>query len=81
MKNRILTQQENPDGLHGRYIISKVTGEPLDPGAEYFVLRIDKGGSDPNHIAACRKAALVYADEIAPFIPKLASDLRDLISE
>ena len=53
------TQEENPNGLYYRYNISKVSGEPVDENAEYFVLRLDKNGSDPKHIAACRKAAMI----------------------
>jgi hypothetical protein len=51
--------------------------KPVDKDSEYFVLRLDDGGKDPNHIAACRKAVLVYADEIEPYIPQLAADLRE----
>lgn len=65
----------NPKGLHKRYRVEKLDG-PTDPDAEYFVLRLDDGGSDPKHIAACRKALLVYADEIETHLPELASDLR-----
>jgi len=54
---------------------------PVDKNAEYFVLRLDKGGKDKNHTNACRKAVLKYADEIEPFIPQLAKDLRDNYSE
>lgn len=70
------TKNENPSGLHARYTISKTDGSPVDPAAEYFVLRLDDGGSDPMHIAACRKAALCYADAIEPHLPQLARDLR-----
>ena len=72
----IKTRDENPDGLHTRYVVNKLDGTPTDENAEYFVLRLDNGGSDSNHINACRKAVLTYADEIAPFIPQLAEDLR-----
>lgn len=70
----IPTKEQNPDGLHQKYIISKVSGEPLDPGAEYFILRLDSGG-DPDHVEACRAAIRAYAKNIQPVIPKLASDL------
>ena len=69
------TQEENPTGLHGRYFIEKVSGESVDENAEYFILRLDKYGSDPKHIAACRKAVLTYADEIKDHLPKLSEDL------
>ncbi|WP_342632693.1 hypothetical protein [Marinobacter alkaliphilus] len=73
------TEQQNPQGLHQRYRVEKLNG-PTDPGAEYFVLRVDGGGSDPKHIAACRKALQVYANEIEPHLPELAKDLRDRYS-
>lgn len=49
--------------------------KPIEPGSEYFVLRLDTNGDDPVHIAACRKAILVYADEINDHIPQLSKDL------
>lgn len=70
------TQAENPNGLHLRYIVTKASGEPVDPRAEYFVLRTDRHASDQRHAAACRKALLTYADEIEPFLPQLAAELR-----
>ena len=73
--NEIKTRQENPKGLHLRYIITKSNGKPVDPNAEYFVLRVDENGSDPKHIAACRVAVLKYAEEIKDHLPKLSQDL------
>lgn len=70
------TQQQNPKGLRKRYRVEKVDGT-TDPNAEYFVLRLDNGGSDPKHITACRKALMVYADEIEAHLPDLAQDLRN----
>ncbi len=48
---------ENAEGLYHKYKIEKANGEPIDPTAQYFVLRID---TDP----AARAAMLTYADEI-----------------
>lgn len=42
------------EGLHQKYMIHKADGSPVDPEADYFVLRLDK---DPH----ARKAALQYA--------------------
>lgn len=42
------------EGLYGKYIISKADGSPVDQGADYFVLRLDK---DP----IARRAALEYS--------------------
>jgi hypothetical protein len=69
------TKEENPKGLHLRYIVSKVNGDPVDENAEYFVLRLDKNGSDPNHIAACRRAIIEYAIAIREHLPQLSDDL------
>ena len=71
MKSKI----DNPNGLHLKYYIEKLDGEPLDPGFEGFLLRLDENG-EANHVAASRKALLVYADEIESYIPQLAEDIR-----
>lgn len=47
----------------------------VDEGSEYFVMRLDDGGSDPIHIKACRNAVLHYANEIKDHLPKLSQDL------
>lgn len=72
----IPSEQENPKGLHQRYIISKTSGEPVDESAEYFVLRLDGGGDDQIHIAACRQAVLTYAEAIKDHLPELSVDLK-----
>lgn len=73
---------KNPDYLNK--ITSTFMGEdatpefilkPCDENAEYFVLRLDKNGSDPKHIEACRKAVIAYAVNIEPHLPELAKDL------
>lgn len=73
----IPTKEQNPKGLHLRYVVAKVNGEPIDETAEYFVLRLDSGGSDQIHINACRKAVLTYAKEIKEHLPELSKDLID----
>lgn len=75
MRTPIPDPQLNPNGLHRKYIISKSDGSEIEPSAEYFVLRMDEGGDVP-HVRACRKAILVYADEIQSHLPKLAEDIR-----
>jgi hypothetical protein len=69
---------QHPDGLYGKYIIQKANGKPLHIKSEYFVLRLDTHSKDLNHIAACRKAVNVYAQEIKPYLPELAKDLTRL---
>lgn len=61
--------------IKGKYKISKHDGSPIDEGAEYFVLRLDDGGSDPVHIRACRRAITYYAAEIYKHLPFLANDI------
>lgn len=75
----IPSKEQNPKGFHQKYNISKVSGEPLDEGAEYFVLRIDSGGGDPKHIEACRKAVITYALAIKSHLPDLSQDLMDKV--
>ena len=44
-------------GLYRKYIIQKADGQPTDPGAQYFVLRIDTD----RH---ARAAIQAYADSV-----------------
>lgn len=50
---------------------------PVDPKAEYFVMRLDTGGKDMEHIKACRIGIYAYADAIQHHLPELAKDLRE----
>lgn len=69
----------NPEGEYSKRrfegTILKVV--PTDEGSEYFVLRLDEGGKDINHIKACRIGVHAYADAIEATIPELAKDLRE----
>lgn len=78
----IPTAQQNPEGLHQRYIVSKADGTPIDPEAIYFVLRIDGEGDDPIHIAACVNAVNEYCNTLAAnkHLPKLVDDLRAIVN-
>jgi len=49
----------------------------VDAGSEYFVMRLDDGGKDPEHIKACRIGVNAYADAIEHHLPELAKDLRE----
>ena len=62
------------DGLYNKYVVSKSNGNKVDENAEYFVLRLDENG-EKNHVDACKKAILVYAENIKEFLPKLSEDL------
>lgn len=86
----IPTKDENPNGLHSRYSIRKIIGwkkegfygrrpitKAVDEDSEYFVMRLDEGGSDINHIKACRIGVHAYANAIENFLPELAKNLRE----
>ncbi len=51
-----------------KYRVTKANGDPVDPDAVYFVLRLDE---DPN----ARAAALTYADKVAFDNPEFAYDI------
>ena len=68
-------REENPEGLHARYQVLKADMSPAN--GEYFVLRLDSGCKDRHHLAACRKAAMTYADEIETHQPRLAAGIRE----
>ncbi|MFW6243273.1 MAG: hypothetical protein ACOC2W_03850 [bacterium] len=70
-------QSNNEMGLYNKYHLTKTSGKPIDPNAEYFVLRLDNGCKDKRHLDACRKAALTYANEIKDHLPKLSKELID----
>ena len=66
--------EETPDGLYGKYRIQRTDGKKIDPENEYFVLKL-KGKGDKKHMEACRKAILVYAEEIYKDLPELANSI------
>ena len=83
--SRIPTKLQNPTGLHQRYHIEKIVEVEgsrtvdtiaVDPRAEYYVMRLDMGGSDLEHVKACRIGIHAYADAIQHKLPELAEDLR-----
>ena len=61
-------------GCEKKYIISKTSGKPTDPNADYFVLRLDK---DPHAI----KALVAYANSVQEDNVELAADLWKKINE
>ena len=57
-------------GLYNKYIIQKSDGTPIDPSADYFVLRLDTD--------SCARGALRnYANRIYGDNPILSKELRD----
>ena len=84
--SQLPTIEANPTGLHQRYTVTKSNGEPVDPNAVYFVLRLDSGGRDWPHIGACREAAKAYADAVfhepgseGKHLHEMARQLGDLV--
>lgn len=71
------TIEENPNGFHQRYIVTKASGEPVDPDAVYLVLRLDNGGKDKEHVRACRIAAVHYACAAPPHMKQMADELME----
>lgn len=64
-------------GLLKKYNIQKADGSPVDPRAEYFVLRLDKGQKDKAHYLACRAAIREYAILINAVNPELSKALKE----
>lgn len=61
-------------GLYGKYKIEKADGTPIDPKAQYFILRLD---TDPYARRALRKY-IRYMHEVNP---KLATDLKKWLEQ
>lgn len=60
--------------LYRKYEIRKTNGEPIDPNAQYFTLRIDTD-------QAARAALLTYAAQIENVSPEFANQLRDWVAD
>jgi hypothetical protein len=60
------------EGLYGKYCISKADGSPVDPNADYFVLRLD---TDPVARRAAREYSYVTPDR------DLARGLQDRLAK
>jgi hypothetical protein len=75
---KILRKENVMSYFNGEPSLSSITitEEPVDKDAEYFVMRLDTGGSDIKHITACRIGIHAYADAIAEHLPQLAADLK-----
>jgi hypothetical protein len=63
-----------PLGIYGKYRIEKTDGTPIDPQAQYFVLRLDTDR------AAC-EAMRTYAHEIRRRNPILSRELTAVLDE
>lgn len=88
-QEKIPLKEDNPNGLHLKYRVQKfshfrktgffqLNDTPVfkdEPGAEYFVLRLDDRQKDSKHREACRVAVLAYAAAIKDHTPQLSKDL------
>ena len=61
-------------GLYKKYIIGKTNGNPIDPEAEYFVLRFDK---DPH----ARTALIAYAESVKSDNEQFHYDILDKLNQ
>ncbi len=59
-------------GLYNKYTVTKTNGEPVDPNAHYFVLRVDKA---PH----AREAMMAYAESVREENPQLAADISRMV--
>jgi len=73
---RKVVKNENAGEQIGGIIVPEFSTKRVDEGSEYFVMRLDEGGKDREHIKACRIGVLAYADAIEHHLPELAKDLR-----
>jgi hypothetical protein len=76
-ENKLPSIEENPQGFHQRYVVTKTNGEPVDPRAIYLVLRLDPFGDDLEHVRACRAAAVEYAKKAPPHLTQMAEELLE----
>ena len=60
--------------LYNKYVVTKSDGSPVDPEAQYFVLRIDTD-------VAARHAVLQYASYIGASDPEFANQLRNWVMQ
>ena len=65
------------EGLYGKYCISKADGSPVDPNADYFVLRLDtdpvarRAAREYSYMTVDRKLALELQERITKYNPKM----------
>lgn len=83
--DRIPSEDDNPKGLHSRYVVSRTDGR-TEPNAVYFVLRLDGTGVDPIHVEACRAAAAMYSTVVgilpgSDHLHQMAKELDELVDK
>lgn len=73
-----MQEEKKEQGLIQKYQVLKADGRTQSKEADYFVLRLDE---DDEHGAACRLAAVTYAQAIQNVMPQLAKELRERVME
>ena len=64
-------------GLYKKYTVTKPSGKPIDPSAQFIVLRIDDG----QYVDACRIGAAAFANAVRDRNPILADDIQRKLKE
>jgi hypothetical protein len=62
-------------GLYNKYIVLKANGKPVDPKAQYVVLRVDGG----QYVHACRAGVAAFGEAVREKNPILADDIQNLL--
>lgn len=79
--NGELLNERESMGLFSKYLIQKRDGTPVNPRAEYFVLRVDNFQHDERMRKASQEAMLTYAKQIERFDAVFAKQIRERIAE
>ena len=64
-------------GLYNKYIITKASGNPLEPSFYAIVLRIDGG----RYLHACRAGVAAFAEAVRSENQTLADDIQTKLVE
>ena len=62
-------------GLYQKYVVSKTSGKPIDPKAQFIILRIDDG----RYLHACRAGVAAFAEAVREHNPILADDIQKIL--
>ncbi|KKN78481.1 hypothetical protein LCGC14_0350130 [marine sediment metagenome] len=62
-------------GLYKKYIVTKTSGKPIPPEAQFIVLRVDAG----QYVGACRTGVAAFAKAVEPLNHNLSWDIQMLL--
>jgi len=68
-------EREKMKGLYQKYVVSKKSGKPIDPKAQFIVLRVDGG----QYVQACRAGVAAFGEAVREKNPALADDIQNLL--